>query len=223
LGAVLGGAFGQFANALLPATTASSGAYALVGMGAVFAGHISLETLRPILKDYDTMCDVVIASDLIEQSNTAVSSGDSLDMVMQFFGKYDLDEIPVMDNGGLIGVVRRSDVIEAYNREIFKLDMCSSLATSLSLQQKVHSQRVSLAEGFQILGANPLDEFTGKTLEELQLRERFSATVRTIKRELEGVDERVSYILPKPSTVIQKGDRLILFGLQKDLSRFPVV
>jgi CIC family chloride channel protein len=335
LGAVLGGAFGQFANALLPATTASSGAYALVGMGAVFAGtarapitamliifemtanyqiilplmvactlslvisailseesiytlklarkgvniyegrelnvlrrlqvsqimspeiglvsratplselvtrmmssshsylfvlnddnriygHISLETLRPILKDYDTLCDAVIASDLMEPSDIAVSSGDSLDMVMQFFGKYDLDEIPVVENGELIGAVRRNDVIEAYNREIFKVDIYSSLATSLRLQQKTRSQKFSLAGGFQILEVNPPDEFIGKSLEELQLRERFGATVLTIKRESEGGDKRVSYILPKASTAIRKGDRLMLFGLQKDLSRFPV-
>jgi CIC family chloride channel protein len=334
MGAVLGGAFGQFAYTLLPSTTASPGAYALVGMGAVFAatarapitamliifemtanyriilplmfactislvissflsgesiytlklarkgvniyggrelnilrrlkvsqvmspeieslslstpfselvtrmmsssrsyffvlgedsgicGHISLETLRPILQDYETMRDVVIASDLMEQGDVAVSSGDSLDVVMQLFGTYNLDEIPVVDNGQLVGAVRRNDVIEAYNREIFKLDMPSSFATSLRLQQKTHSQRVSLGGGFQIFEANPIDEFIGKSLEDLRLRERFGATVLAIKRESDQGDERASYILPKPSTVIQRGDRLTLFGLQKDLSRFP--
>ena len=38
----------------------------------------------------------------------------------------------------------------------------------------------------------------------------------------EGGDEKASYILPEPSMVIQKGDTLILFGLQEDLSRFPI-
>ncbi|HEU4974854.1 MAG TPA: chloride channel protein [Baekduia sp.] len=38
LGAMLGAAFGQTAHALLPGITAPGGAYALVGMGAVFAG-----------------------------------------------------------------------------------------------------------------------------------------------------------------------------------------
>jgi CIC family chloride channel protein len=37
-GAVLGGAYGQVAHLLFPAITAPSGAYALVGMAAVFAG-----------------------------------------------------------------------------------------------------------------------------------------------------------------------------------------
>jgi CIC family chloride channel protein len=38
LGAMLGGAFGQIAHAAQPNLTAAAGAYALVGMGAVFAG-----------------------------------------------------------------------------------------------------------------------------------------------------------------------------------------
>ena len=38
IGAMLGGAFGEIAHGAFPAVTAPSGAYALVGMGAVFAG-----------------------------------------------------------------------------------------------------------------------------------------------------------------------------------------
>lgn len=38
MGAMLGQAFGKMANVLLPTVTAPSGAYALVGMGALFAG-----------------------------------------------------------------------------------------------------------------------------------------------------------------------------------------
>ena len=38
LGAMLGGAFGSVVHAAYPTVTAAGGAYALVGMGAVFAG-----------------------------------------------------------------------------------------------------------------------------------------------------------------------------------------
>ena len=193
----------------------------VVGNDNRICGHISLATLRPILKDYETVRDVVIASDLMDNNVTVVKAEESLDMVMQLFGKFDLRQIPVVDKGQLVGTIRRSDVIEAYNREIYKLDMPSSFATSLRLQQKMHTQRVSLGGGFQILEANAADEFVGKSLEDLRLRERFSATVLTIKRESEAGDEGVGYILPEPSTVIQKGDTLILFGLQKDFPCFP--
>ena len=38
IGAMLGGAFGSLIHAMSPSTTAAAGAYALVGMGALFAG-----------------------------------------------------------------------------------------------------------------------------------------------------------------------------------------
>ena len=334
MGAVLGGAFGQFCHILFPQTTASSGAYALVGMGAVFAGttrapitamiiifemtsnyriilplmfactisllissffsresiytlklirkgvniyggkelnvlkrlkvsqvmipdielvspsiplaklatrmmasshahffvvgddnrihgHISLENLRPILKDYESVRDVVIASDLMDQEVTVVNTKESLDMVMQLFGKFKLDQIPVVDKGQLVGTIRRSDLIETYNREIFKLDMASGLATSLRLQQKIQSQRLALVGGFLVSEITAPSIFIGKSLSELKLRERYRATVLTIKRQPEEGSNKVSYMLPTPSTIIKEGDSLIIFGLKEDFSRFP--
>ncbi len=334
MGAVLGGAFGQFAHILFPQTTALSGAYALVGMGAVFAGtarapitamliifemtanyqiilplmfactislvisallssesiytlklvkrgvniyggkelnvlkrlkvsqvmipeielvspsapltelatrmmssshshffvvgndnriqgHISLENLRPILKDYEALSDVVIASDLMNHEVTVVNTDESLDMVMQLFGKFELGEVPVVGNGQLVGTVRRSDVIEAYNREIVKLDVASGFATSFRLQQKLQSKQLAVAGGFIILEVSAPRIFVGKSLQVLDLRERFGATVLTIKREVEDGEDKVSYLLPTSSTTIEEGDVLIIFGLKKDLSRFP--
>jgi CIC family chloride channel protein len=334
LGAVLGGAFGQIVHVLFPYTTASPGAYALVGMGAVVAGttrapitamiiifemtsnyriilplmfactiglvisarlsresiytlklvrrgvniyggkelnvlrglkvsqvmlpvieqispsasltevvsrimgsshshlfvvgnenrilgHISLENLRPILNDYDTLGEAVIASDLMDSNMPVVNPEESLDMVMQLFGKFNLNEIPVVDKGQLVGTIWGSDVIKAYNREVLKLDMASGLATSLRLQQKTHSERLALVGGFLILEVTAPKTFVGKSLETLNLRERFGATILTIKRRGKEEGDRVAYLLPKSTTAIVQGDTLVIFGLQKDLSRFP--
>lgn len=184
-------------------------------------GHISLETLRPILKDYETVSDVVNTSDLMNREVTVVKPEESLDMVMQIFGKFNLEEIPVVDKGQLIGTVFKSDVIEAYNREVFKLDMASGLATSFRLHQKMRSERLALVGGFLILEVRAPRRFVGRSLAELKIRERFGATLLTIKRKTKEEGDHVSYLLPTPSTQIAEDDVLIVFGLQKDLSRFP--
>jgi K+/H+ antiporter YhaU regulatory subunit KhtT/CBS domain-containing protein len=184
-------------------------------------GHICLENLRPILKDYEALCDVIIASDLMNHDVIVVKADESLDMVMQVFGRFELGEIPVVGNGQLVGTVRRSDVIEAYNRETIKLDVASGLATSLRLQQKMQSKRLAVAGGFIILEVRTPRIFVDKSLDVLDLRERFGATVLTIKREMEEGEGKVSYLLPTASTIVKEGDVLIIFGLQKDLSRFP--
>lgn len=71
------------------------------------------------------------------------------------------------------------------------------------------------------------DEFTGKTLLELNLRKDFSLNLVTIKREnikkqfLNTGDSDNYYAVgvPTPDTRIMKGDILVLFGTEKDIVR----
>jgi CIC family chloride channel protein len=184
-------------------------------------GHISMQTLRPILKDYETVSNVVIASDLMDRKVAVVGPEETLDMVMQLFGRFTLEAIPVVEKGQLIGTIRKGDVIEAYNKEIFKMDMASGLATSFRLHQRTQTERLALLGGVLILEVSAPRRLLDKSLAELRLRERYGATVLTIKRPNPKGGEPISYILPTPTTRIKRGDILIVFGLQDDLSRFP--
>ncbi|AKB77424.1 Inosine-5'-monophosphate dehydrogenase [Methanosarcina horonobensis HB-1 = JCM 15518] len=65
-GAMLGGAFGTAANILFPGTIAESGAYAMVGMGAVFAGTArapltAILILFEITRDYSLILPLMFA------------------------------------------------------------------------------------------------------------------------------------------------------------------
>ena len=67
LGAMLGGTIGGIAHHFLPATTASSGAYALVGMGALFAGVVrapmtSVLMIFEMTHDYAVIVPLMIAN-----------------------------------------------------------------------------------------------------------------------------------------------------------------
>jgi len=67
IGAMLGGVIGTVAHRLLPAYTASAGAYALVGMGAVFAGIVrapmtSVLMIFEMTQDYAVIVPLMIAN-----------------------------------------------------------------------------------------------------------------------------------------------------------------
>jgi len=67
IGAMLGGAVGAVAHHLLPAHTATPGAYALVGMGAVFAGIVrapmtSVVMIFEMTQDYAVIVPLMIAN-----------------------------------------------------------------------------------------------------------------------------------------------------------------
>jgi CIC family chloride channel protein len=67
LGAMLGGSIGNIAHRLLPATSAAAGAYALVGMGAMFAGIVrapmtSVLMIFEMTQDYAVIVPLMIAN-----------------------------------------------------------------------------------------------------------------------------------------------------------------
>ncbi len=67
LGAMLGGALGHVAHQLFPAHTATPGAYALVGMGALFAGIVrapmtSVLMIFEMTRDYTVIVPLMIAN-----------------------------------------------------------------------------------------------------------------------------------------------------------------
>jgi CIC family chloride channel protein len=67
LGAMLGGAIGSVAHHYLPGYTASPGAYALVGMGALFAGIVrapmtSVLMIFEMTRDYSVIVPLMIAN-----------------------------------------------------------------------------------------------------------------------------------------------------------------
>jgi len=67
IGAMLGGAIGTVAQRILPAYTATAGAYALVGMGAVFAGVVrapmtSVLMIFEMTQDYAVIVPLMIAN-----------------------------------------------------------------------------------------------------------------------------------------------------------------
>lgn len=67
LGAMLGGAIGTVAHGLLPGYTATPGAYALVGMGALFAGIVrapmtSVLMIFEMTQDYAVIVPLMIAN-----------------------------------------------------------------------------------------------------------------------------------------------------------------
>jgi CIC family chloride channel protein len=67
IGAMLGGAVGQVAHSLLPDHTGNAGAYALVGMGAAFAGIVrtpmtSVIMIFEVTRDYTIIVPLMIAN-----------------------------------------------------------------------------------------------------------------------------------------------------------------
>jgi trk system potassium uptake protein len=74
---------------------------------------------------------------------------------------------------------------------------------------------IPLAEDFQVMDVAPPDDFLGRSIQDINLREKFSVFAIAVK---ELVPPRFVF-LPGPDFVIKPSDVLVLIGREGDLSR----
>jgi len=88
-------------------------------------GIFSLQDLRMVLmEDVAALGPLIVARDIATTDGLiTVTPEDDLDLVFQKFGQKNIEEIPVVspeEPTRVIAMVRRKDVIEAYNKEILR-------------------------------------------------------------------------------------------------------
>jgi trk system potassium uptake protein TrkA len=66
------------------------------------------------------------------------------------------------------------------------------------------------------------DEFDGKTVAELQLRNRYGLNVLAISNKHDGIEDEKFIINPDPHKRFEKGSTMVVIGHNKDIDRLPI-
>ncbi len=106
--------------------------YPVVDGSGALAGIFSTSDVRRFVND-ETMWDALVAADVMTTPVIAVTPADDLSLVMRRFTQKNIDEIPVVDvatGKSLLGLLRRREVIEAYNRQVAARTTVPKPATS---------------------------------------------------------------------------------------------
>jgi len=85
-------------------------------------GILSLRDIRPVLLEEGLM-NLVIAKDIMTEAVLTLTSDQNLYDAMAKFGSKDIDQLPVVDTKNpkkVIGMLKRTDVIAAYNNAIIE-------------------------------------------------------------------------------------------------------
>ncbi len=185
------------------------------------AGVISVHDVRKILYESDVLGPLLIAQDFLVPIDHWYTPHDTLDIVMKAFGELNLDELPVVDAADtkrLIGTVSKTDVIEAYNREMVKRDMVSSLTNYIGSIDKF--RQIEVMEGQMMSEMEVPGGFVNRTLKELNLRNRFGVGVILIRQ---GYDreknQQQRMIPPTPDYRFQLGDSILVLGTSSALEK----
>lgn len=177
-----------------------------------YIGFFSLNQLKNLLQEKDILDSFVIAQDLAV-TNIYLRYEDDLEQAMKIFGQTDVAEIAVLQNGRLVGVVKRKDVIEAYNHEIIKREAAAGLVQKLKFTTSLKS--FDFGSGYKIMEMDAPHSFWNKSLKELNLKALYRIDVLLIKRKYPPQ----TITIPSANEVIRKGDRLILAGTEDNITK----
>ncbi|MBT8378604.1 MAG: chloride channel protein [Ignavibacteria bacterium] len=190
----------------------------------ILTGIITETELRPIMTDYDSVKEVIIARDVAKPNVISVKMDDDLDYVLRLFSKWNVDQIPVIDDTvgyKILGSVTRQEVLSVYNRESLKANLVDGLSKDLkSLKEATPS---AVAAGYSIAEISVTQEHIGKSLSELKLRNKFGLEVLMIKQQKELFEDNTqkeNIITSDPHYQLKEDDRLVLFGKDKNIERF---
>jgi CIC family chloride channel protein len=182
-------------------------------------GTITESELRPIMIDYDTLKNVVVARDVMKPLVITVNYNDDLDYVLRLLSKYNLDQFPVVRDNVIIGSILRRDLLEVYNRESLKENLADGLSHELSTIDEAGTSRIA---GYIIREIPVLDSLAGKTLASLRIRNRYGIEILLIKKKknLFSEENGDEIIAPDPNLALNLGDTLVVFGEESKIRQF---
>ncbi len=175
-------------------------------------GVITINEIRPILKDLESLKNLLTAGDIMCTSGYPVfSPDDALDLVMHRFGMYRF-EAPVVADGRIIGAVWPEDVIRRYSSEVFKRDMASSMSSAMTSSV----QAIPGVRGMNISDIPVPASFIGRSVAELDIRRKLGIAILFVKHAT-GEGEEVENEIPDGAYVFREGDTILAMGPEERL------
>ena len=188
----------------------------VIGAENSFEGVITLNGVRPLLNEGGGLDDVVVAGDLAQRDGPQARPTDMLDTVLGRLASGYRDEIPVVQSGRLLGAIRIESVLQHYRRELFRREMAESVAVSIP-----HAGREPITYhigDFSVEEHPAPRRFHGRTLADLNIRQRFGVTVLLVRAG--ETDDEQHPVMPDSDYKIQSGDYLVVFGPREAVTRF---
>ena len=184
-------------------------------------GYISLHDLRKLIGDADILSHLIIAGDIAHSVKYNLYPEDTLNRAMEIFAQEGIDELPVLegpDNRTIAGTLWRQDVIEAYNREIFRRDMASGMASKLVSSQG-SPEPIQIVTGFSILEREVPKFITGRAIRDTHLRDKYGVEIILVEK-TDSKSRSKKEVMPHAGYVLEDGDVILVFGETGDIRIF---
>lgn len=182
-------------------------------------GVVSLHHLKSVLNEDENLRDLVLARDILEETELVVLPKTDLAECMKRFAISEKEHLPVIENHDskkIIGYISHNDLINLYDREILKKNVAELKYVRESGPEK-RKELIEIPQEFEMEYVRVSSRIAGHTLAELDFRVRYNVTVIAINRN--RGDGSVAYEIPHANSRLQKDDLLCVIGKQADIQR----
>lgn len=180
-------------------------------------GLISIPEMKQHFFESDSLKNVLIADDISNKKIELAQLNSNCQEVLEKISKFNLEGLPVvedMNSKKLIGMIWRKDIQDAYQKEIDKREITSSLASSITMKKDEPS--LHFMEGYSIIEISTPKYFTGKSIRELNIRAKYGVDVLSIK-----IKDRTRVkvkAIPNLDYIFNESDTIILAGEIKNIN-----
>lgn len=186
-------------------------------MEGKYLGHISLDNVKDLLFEKDELKNIMLAGDTADTDTAKITTSMNCKEVLDLMSRHNCDHLPVVDaeNPDIqVGMIRRRDIDMAYSKEVEKIDMTYNLAEKITASKE--EKDVQIYEGFGLSEVAIPEDFIGKTIKELQIRNRFGVDIISISSNSKTKSN--IRIIPSPDYVFDETDRVIVAGKLRDIN-----
>ncbi|RLB43587.1 MAG: hypothetical protein DRH30_02900 [Deltaproteobacteria bacterium] len=179
-------------------------------------GVVHLNQIKSVIRD-DELGSLATAYDAMAPNTYAVNANDTIETCLRGFSSCDLPELPVVEDGKLIGVVRRGDILNLYNRELLDTSDLGLMFVDREEAGAVRRDYVELPEGHGVEAIEVPPELAGKALRDLDLPGQYQLLVVGMRRPAE--DGSTHVFAPDPDVPLDRDTVLIVEGPKEQLQR----
>jgi CIC family chloride channel protein len=185
--------------------------FPVINKKGLLRGIISMHDIKEHLFDREILQHLLIAGDIANKDVETVSVNDNCQDVIDTLGRLNIEGIPVVDPKKpkqVLGMIWRSDILDAYNREIKKRDITSSYASQITM--KNIDREVHFIEGYSMTEIPVPPSFVGKSIKELNIRAEYGVDILLIRTNT-GEGSKIKS-MPSADYVFSYDDSIVISG-----------
>lgn len=183
-----------------------------------FYGVVTQGIIRRFLNRFEEIPPGTRTSDICNTLFPSISDETPLNEAFRLMLEMDIDALPVLDSSKRIsGQVRRSDILREYQELLMQIQSTQSLAAGIKYVHRYFHEKTEVIPGFLVARIDIPSLLVNSTVHSLNVRKKYDIDVLLIRKKATG---GFKDIIPSPSTRMNRGDQLLIFGKKEKVELF---